>query len=888
MPSLTYDDSSFSVDGKRVWLVSGSIHYFRTPAALWRDRLLKAKRAGLNCIDTYVAWNFHEMSEGKWDFSGDRDIVAFVRQAKDLGLYVILRPGPYVCAEWDFGGLPAWLAAKTGMAYRTSNAAFMHYFDKYFRQVLPRLAEFQVTRGGNIILIQNENEYVMTAMPDRQNYLEFISQLFRRSGFDIPIITCNSCSEPPLAESIECVNSWSQAVQQLRRMHHRQHRSPLLVSEFWAGWFDAWGGLHQTRGAREAARRALEILGCGAQYNYYMFHGGTNFGFWASRLSESDAAYTTTSYDYDAPVAEGGGLTPKYYLTRLVNLTANHMGRFLASAMMDEQAVTVHDSTSVLSASSPNGRWAVVTNNGRDEIKSARLCMPGGRELNVSLEVLGATLVATSVRLAPTLVLDYSNLMPLGLFGPNLLVLHGQAGWEGVFSVNGREYKVAVPAGRQRTTVQTDVLTVLVINSQLAMRTWVVNDHLVLGPDYVGETIDDVVPSADRACAILSLDGKVVQEKNLPSPPAIPPGPHLSKWTRTSVCTEPAAGSNLPWQAMDKPKDVDRLGVHYGYVWYRCVVDEPKAGKRRLVLPDCEDRATLYLNGELIGTRGRGDGATRQPIAADLRKGPNTLVALADNMGRFNFGPRLGELKGIWGEVYDAKPLPIKKFKFSNQSEFTRRIVPRHLSHLCNELEAGPIHQAEAVIPLTRVVPIHIAFAGLPHHVAILCNDRVAGVFQNLGANFGDLTLGPELRRGKNVIKILIWGQVDESALAAFRFCTLDECVTENGAWSYRPWTMPTVEGPIVGKDQPAWYSATFRYNYVPHPLFLHLIAARKGQVFLNGQNLGRFWTLGPQQHYYLPECWLRENNELLIFEEHGRIPAGSVLNYRPQGPYGE
>ena len=186
------------------------------------------------------------------------------------------------------------------------------------------------------------------------------------------------------------------------------------------------------------------------------------------------------------------------------------------------------------------------------------------------------------------------------------------------------------------------------------------------------------------------------------------------------------------------------------------------------------------------------------------------------------------------------------------------------------------------------MVPIHISFTGLPHHVAILCNDRLAGFFQNLGSNFGDVTLGPELRRGKNVIKILLWGQADEATLSAFNFHTLDECVTENGAWSYRPWTMPTIEGPIVGKDQPAWYSANFRYSFAPQPLFLHLIAARKGQIFLNGQNLGRFWTLGPQQHYYLPECWLRENNELLIFEEHGRIPAGSVLNYRPQGPYGE
>ncbi len=885
MPSLTYDDSSFAIDGKRIWLVSGSVHYFRTPAALWRDRLLKAKRAGLNCISTYVAWNFHEAVEGKWDFSGDRDIAEYVRLAGELGLYVILRPGPYICAEWDFGGLPSWLTTKTGIAYRTSNAAFMHYFDKYFRQVLPRLAEFQVTRGGNIVLIQNENEYLSTTMPDRLNYLEFISQLFRRSGFDIPIVTCNSCTEPALRESIECVNAWSQAIQQLKRVHHRQHRSPLLVTEFWPGWFDSWSQAHQTRDARETARRALEILGCGAQCNYYMFHGGTNFGFWGSRHAESDNSYQTTSYDFDAPLAEGGGFSEKYYLTRLVNLTANHMGAFLAAAMMDEQAATIHDGTAVLSTSSSAGRWAVVTNNGRDEFPSARISLPSGRELTVSLEVLGATLVPISVRLAPAIVLDYSNLTPLGLFADRLLVLHGPAGWQGEFSINGREHKQIVPAGHDHVLVESDALSVLVINSATAMRTWPVGEHLVLGPDFVGETIEQMTPASDRACTVMTLDGKVVSNKPLPAAGSHSRPPQLGRWSRISVCTEPADAS-LEWQKLDRPKDVDRLGIPHGYVWYRCEFNESKARKRKLFLSDCEDRATLYLNHELIGTWGRGDGAVRQPIAAGVRKGANVLVALVDNLGRLNYGTRLGEPKGLWGEVYDCKPLPIKKVKLKEQTDFSRRLVPRHLAHLAGELEAGPVRQADLVVPLTSVQPIHISFNDLPGHVVILCNERVAGFFVNHGRNYGDVTLGPELRKGKNVLKIMLWGDVSEKTLAQIHFNVLQECVTEGGRWAFRPWTMPREQGPIIGKDSPAWYSTTFKYSPSHEPLFLHLIGARKGQIFLNGHDAGRFWTIGPQQHYYLPECWLKEENELMIFEESGRIPAGSQLSFRPRGPY--
>jgi len=196
MIQVTYDNRSFMVNGHRIWLVSGALHYFRMPAALWRDHLMKARRGGLNCIETYIPWNYHEPLEGQWRFTGDCDVAEFVKQAGDLGMYVIIRPGPYICAEWDFGGLPAWLMAKANIQYRTHNAIYTHYYDKYFRQLLPQLADLQVTRGGNIIAIQNENEYFMTTQPDRQEYLSFISRLIRRAGFDIPVLTCNLVSSP--------------------------------------------------------------------------------------------------------------------------------------------------------------------------------------------------------------------------------------------------------------------------------------------------------------------------------------------------------------------------------------------------------------------------------------------------------------------------------------------------------------------------------------------------------------------------------------------------------------------------------------------------------------------------------------------------------------------
>ena len=889
MATITYDDRSFLLDGKRIWLVSGSIHYFRVPPELWRDRLLKAQRAGLNCVCTCAAWNFHEPEEGNWQFEDGHDIAAFVRTAGELGLYVILRPGPFIRADWDFGGLPGWLSAKTGVSYRTNNAAYTHYFDKYFSQVLQRLSDLQVTRGGNIILIQNENEYFRTTMPERLSYLEFISQLFRRSGFDIPIITCNRLTDPPVPDTVECVNGLGREVQQLKKLRIRQPGAPMLVTEFHTGAADCWGGEHRTLSARDVARRALEVLGCGAQYNYYMWHGGTNFAFWAPRLAASHAAYQTTSYDYDAPLAEGGGLTEKYYLTRLPNLTARHMGPYFADTVMDLPGVTIHDSTDVLNLSGPRGRWAIVSNHGRDDVRQVRVCLAGGAELSVPLEPFGAAAIPAEMELAPETTLDYANLTPLGLFAGGILVFHGPAEWEARISINGHELRQPVPADSEPKVFEHQNLKIVLVNSDLAMRTWVVEDSLVFGPDFVGQTVEDLTgPRGAGHYAIVSADG-TLSRKRYKGQPAPPRPIKLGKWKRVAVCPEPTA-ADLKWRRIERPRDVDRLGMHQGYVWYRLEMEQPRARRHQLFLPDCEDRAMVFVNRTHVGTWGRGSGAVRTPISAEFRKGRNVITLLVDNLGRFcdEYEPHLGGRKGLFGHVYDARPLRIRKFKVKPCEEFTRRMVPRPLSHLLPELEAGCVHEAEVSIPLGSVTPVHVSFTDLPHHVCVLCNGRVARFFPRgpTGANFGDLTLGPELKKGANSLKLLLWGDVQPKALDNLTFHLLVENLSDSASWSVREWTLPEPGAPAAGRDRPAWFTSRFRCPDTDRPLFLRIAGARKGQILLNGHNLGRFWTIGPQEHYYLPSCWLQEANELMLFEERGLAPTGSKLAFQPEGPY--
>jgi hypothetical protein len=890
MATVTYDDRSFLVDGRRLWLVSGSVHYFRVPRELWRDRLLKARRAGLNCIATPVAWNFHEPREGQWHMDRQRDVGAFVRLAGELGLYVILRPGPYIGAAWDFGGLPPWLAAKSGMAPRTANAAYMHYFDKYFAQVLTPLAELQVTRGGNIILVQNESGYVWTTMPDRLNYLGFVSQLLRRSGFEVPIITCNALSDPPVPETIETIVTAGSEVRWLKRLRQRQPSAPMLVTGFRQGPADVWGAEHVVRPPGQLARRAMEVLGCGAQYNYAPWYGGTNVAFWGGRSAGGSAAYHTTSHDGDAPLAEGGGLTEKYYATRPVNLFACHMGRFLADAVMDVPGVSIDDSTEVLNLTGPRGRWAVVTNHGREEIDAVAVSLPDGAAMQVPLGPFGAAAVCADVELSGELTLDYANVTPLGFFWDHILVFHGPAGWPARISLNGRQLRQTIPDKAEPAVFDHGPAKVVLVNSELATRTWPLEEAILFGPDFVGETDDDVVrPSGASHYAVLSAEGTQSRRKYKTASSASRPQVRLRPWKRFAVCVEPVA-DDLAWRKLDRPRDVDRLGLHHGYVWYRLEVTAPRARRRHLFLPDCEDRATLFVNGALAGVWGRGPGARRKPIGAAFKRGRNVVTLLVDNLGRFCQAgePKIEDPKGLFGHIHEAKPLRTAAFTLRPCQSFTRRLVPRQLSHLVAELESTPAQEARLSIPLRSVTPVHLAFDQMPGHLCILCNERLVRFFPKrpAGGNFGSLTLGPELKKGTNALKFLLWGDVGPKTLTNVTFHLLTENLTAKAAWFVRPWTMPEAGGPVVGKNRPAWYAARFKFSGAEEPLFVRIAGAVKGQLFLNGHNCGRFWTVGPQEFYHLPACWLREDNELVVFEEAGHIPTGSKLLFRPAGPY--
>jgi len=321
MKSVEIKGKRILLDGEPFRILSGAIHYFRVHPELWDDRLEKAAAFGLNTVETYAAWNLHEPKRGAFNFSGIADIESFIDKAAAHGLKVILRPGPFICAEWDNGGFPAWVNAIPGIEMRRMNEPYLKAVEDYFDVLLPKLKRRLHSAGGPIVLLTLENEY--GSYCHDKEYLKFLMGLYRKHGIDVPVVTNDGPrnhhllggTTPEAAISMDFGSKSAEAWENKERF---RPGTPDFCMEFWAGWFDHWGEKHHVRDAAgtegSAACELERMLKAGAHVNLYMFHGGTNFGFTngANGHYFTDYAATVTSYDYDSPLSECGDPTPKF------------------------------------------------------------------------------------------------------------------------------------------------------------------------------------------------------------------------------------------------------------------------------------------------------------------------------------------------------------------------------------------------------------------------------------------------------------------------------------------------------------------------------------------------------------------------------------------------
>ena len=344
---FTVGNKTFLLNGQPFIVKAAEVHYPRIPRPYWEHRIQLCKALGMNTLCIYVFWNIHEQREGEFDFTGNNDIAAFCRLAQKHGMYVIVRPGPYVCAEWEMGGLPWWLLKKKDIRLRELDPYFMERVKIFEEKVGEQLAPLTIQNGGPIIMVQVENEYgsygedkpYITAIrdiikstfplgsgpktkslgtdlrrpvpsdlvsgPDPSGVLLFQcdwASNFEKNGLDDLVWTMNFGTGANIDE-------------QFKRLGELRPDAPKMCSEFWSGWFDKWGANHETRPARDMVDGIDEMLSKGISFSLYMTHGGTSFGHWAGANSPGFAP-DVTSYDYDAPINEYGGTTEKYFLLR--------------------------------------------------------------------------------------------------------------------------------------------------------------------------------------------------------------------------------------------------------------------------------------------------------------------------------------------------------------------------------------------------------------------------------------------------------------------------------------------------------------------------------------------------------------------------------------------
>ncbi len=340
---LEIKNKKFYMDGEEFHIYSGAMHYFRIPQQYWEDRLLKLKAAGLNTVETYVPWNFHEKKKGEFNFEGMLDVEQFVKLAQDLGLYVIVRPGPYICAEWDLGGLPAWLLKDKNIRLRCWDKAYIKAVEDFFKVLIPKLLPYQESNGGKLIAMQVENEY--GSFGRDKKYLYWLRELMKDLGVTCQLFTSDGedryfFSGGGIPEEFMVANFGGYNENRFNDLKLLQPDKPLMCGEHWCGWFDRWGAKHHTDNAEETLGRSLDgFFKEDANFNLYMFHGGTNFGFSSGANYYDCYCPTTTSYDYGAPLSENGAYTEKYYILR--DRMAKKLGKELPPMPEDAKTQTL-------------------------------------------------------------------------------------------------------------------------------------------------------------------------------------------------------------------------------------------------------------------------------------------------------------------------------------------------------------------------------------------------------------------------------------------------------------------------------------------------------------------------------------------------------------------
>lgn len=908
--NIIYDRKSFIINGERVFLNSASVHYFRMPKDEWREVLVKAKLAGINCIDTYFAWNFHEAEEGVWDFSGDKDCEYFLKLCNELGLWVIARPGPYICAEWDFGALPYWLINKEGIEFRTYNEVFLKYVDLYLDKIMPIITRNQVTKGGSVIMVQVENEYdnlVPEETPEKEAYLAHLKDGLINRGVDVQLIVCNGT----VSDAVSCINFWSGADKYGKVLKESQPNAPLFNTEFWTGWFENWGANKATQKTPQLLeKRTMEMIRAGyTGFNQYMFFGGTNFGSFGGRTVNNSDIFMVTSYDYDSPLNEYCSVTPKYYITKKLGYFINTVGQFLINAEEYSSDIRHSDRCSVRERRYHKERIFFVENHA-DEREMASFTTDDGRTFHVTVNPGQIVPVVVDYKLKENIEITYNSMFFLceNLEGVDTLVVHADKGQRSKLKIHSKDAikyfdeQLIINTGDNNTVefdfchfedvqelnlkVGSDRLKILVLDKETMDRTWIARgskgSFLIVNCDDLNYNNEGKI-----SIKILKEDAIVkVYGSNIEDSFTIPKE-HIKKAEDNSYeiyvhgsISSPKLPKPLNWfvskediaslessKKIDKPQGFAEYGQDFGYLLYSVEVYSNFEKTETLIIPHIQDTARVYVNGNEQGLiRDVITGSFNIP----LKQGNNTVQLLVQNMGRYNYSHFLGEDKGISDKIY-----------LGGTVEEMRKGWKVESGEIINldedlKLSGNPLMIKEFI---NDGFDRAFLTGSLSEDIWINGNKLDMSKYQQ-GWHFISVDISKYLVEGINKIEMKYYrSNIVRLELTMFNESSALDAYYVSKAADYKSdktWEKLNALGSNT-KAAPTWYKCSFDRIDIPKDmnlkLKLRMTGMSKGNIWINGIDLGRFWQIGPQEDYKIPRSWLKDLNELVIFDEEGRSP---------------
>jgi beta-galactosidase len=661
---INFDGKGFLIHGQREFIASGSIHFPRVPRELWRDRLLKLKRAGFNTVQTYVFWNYNETQQGKIDFTTDaHDLGAFLQTAQDVGLYATVRVGPYVCAEWDSGGYPVWLRNVPNLKVRTDNPAFLDAVDKFFDKLIPIVAAHQINRGGNVILVQLENEDPEGWGTDRPNaYFTHLQKKALDLGIEVPYFFSglHHATDPA---------GWN-PIDSSRR------KSPWYSTETWIRWFDVYGNSPPDPLASYTRNIWNIIANGGNGFNLYMFHGGTNFDYWNDNSSGA-------SYDYGTLIGEDGDLRNLYYSVKrggtfatsfpdILENSTNSVSTFATGPdiVTGDPSKTV-PSVRAFARTSPAGTVVFLRNTQK---KSEIATLSSGQTLDLDpIEIAPILIDAT---LAPGIRVKLGAVRTLGLATNGTTttwIVYGKPEEKGHIDLD-LDQNGSISPGASSTAFQTQItdakrpgidltfsedgpqdllltfggrqLRIIAETTAWTDRTWIVGERgaqsVVTGPDYVGdfaETNGKANLTVARAFGHPALKeliiyGEAAAARHVPVTDPVPAdddsAPALTPWESARADGSAAPSfADADWMTSpDEPPQLGADGDPTAYGWYRASFNAPAAGSATFAA-DFADHAVVFVNGTLASST-----AGKAEISLDVKAGPDTLAVFVSHHGR--------------------------------------------------------------------------------------------------------------------------------------------------------------------------------------------------------------------------------------------------------------